>query len=611
MSRIAFVDPFPNLVNTAELEFIARFRNVAEKSGHIVHRVVTSDDIHRCKPDLVLVAHEFSPKLTPYLTLGFVWSPPSFWINDKDRLRAIWSWDGHLCGSAVAEKCLRDLEFSLEIERPKANFLFPPAAPSRPFRPRRTTEPRDIAYVSASWDGQRHKGLLAGLEQAGVLNIYGPRQSWPDKPHAYRGDIPYNGEAIFSTLSGHGIALCLHKEDHRLANMPSMRLFEAAAAGCVIIADDLPFARSLLGNDAFYLDLSEDDASLCEKVVGFTRWTNQNQGKANQMAKASNEIVGKAFGLELLVERAVEFSEVVRRQGRTKRARAVDQTILTKDPRQPPEGTLSPTPHVDIILRAGGRPVELVRRALRSIVAQEAGRYRVLLVDYKGRKDLQDLASEDYAQNVAVSYLRSADTGLRSTATWTGFRAVAAPFFALLDDDDELMPSHFSSLLELAQRNPDVSFFYTGVVRVEESEGCFMDRPNFNGPLHDIIEERRELKFNDPFDLNRLVQFDNYIQSNTWIARSTLLCERLLQDPEMEVAEDMYFYLLVAEKTRFLSTMSPSAYWNWRISQNDNSMTSVNRQDWNVAVSTMMRRLRQSVFFPGLSLQEAVDKRGA
>jgi phosphoglycerol transferase len=61
--------------------------------------VITSDDIIRCQPDCVLVTHEVSPKLTPFPTLGLMWSPPAFYAEDPVRRRSILSLDGHLCGS--------------------------------------------------------------------------------------------------------------------------------------------------------------------------------------------------------------------------------------------------------------------------------------------------------------------------------------------------------------------------------------------------------------------------------------------------------------------------------------------------------------------------------
>ena len=47
------------------------FLFACDKLGFEPVEVITSDDIMRCQPDCVLVTHEFSPKLTPFPTLGF------------------------------------------------------------------------------------------------------------------------------------------------------------------------------------------------------------------------------------------------------------------------------------------------------------------------------------------------------------------------------------------------------------------------------------------------------------------------------------------------------------------------------------------------------------
>jgi hypothetical protein len=60
---------------------------------------VISGDIHRYRPDCVLFSHEYSPKPTPYPTLGVLWSPCSFYATDPIRHKSVLSYDGYLCAS--------------------------------------------------------------------------------------------------------------------------------------------------------------------------------------------------------------------------------------------------------------------------------------------------------------------------------------------------------------------------------------------------------------------------------------------------------------------------------------------------------------------------------
>ena len=97
--RIAVQNSFPNHPENAEAEWIRRCFTACSRLGFEPVEVITSDDIIRCQPDCVLVTHEVSPKLTPFPTLGLMWSPPAFYAEDPVRRRSILSLDGHLCGS--------------------------------------------------------------------------------------------------------------------------------------------------------------------------------------------------------------------------------------------------------------------------------------------------------------------------------------------------------------------------------------------------------------------------------------------------------------------------------------------------------------------------------
>ncbi|HEX8168892.1 MAG TPA: hypothetical protein VF601_24275, partial [Beijerinckiaceae bacterium] len=93
---IALINSWPNLVNSAEMAFIRRFRRAAEKLGHRAFAVVTSDDIEACNPDFVIALDEISPKLTEFPTFGAMWTPPLLYHCEARRTRSILSYDGYL-----------------------------------------------------------------------------------------------------------------------------------------------------------------------------------------------------------------------------------------------------------------------------------------------------------------------------------------------------------------------------------------------------------------------------------------------------------------------------------------------------------------------------------
>ena len=65
----------------------------------------------------------------------------------------------------------------------------------------------------------------------------------------------------------------------------------------------------------------------------------------------------------------------------------------------------------------------------------------------------------------------------------------------------------------------------------------------------------------------------------------------MLDDPQMKVSEDLYFYLLLASKTKFACNFGVSAVWNWRTTSKDNSMTGVPPSEWEQAGEILKRRL--------------------
>ncbi|MGJ7582375.1 glycosyltransferase [Variovorax sp. RHLX14] len=597
---IAVVNGFPRFSGSAEIEYITRFIKAANRLGHRAYEVVTSDDIHECQPDFVLVTHEFTPKLTPFFTVGALWSPPEFFNRDARRVRSIRSYDACLVGAPSVGRFLDDLDFATGISKPRSDFNFLPTALSTDFRPRAASEPFELVYFGVHWDGLRHNKLLEALSDAGELNLYGPSGSWNSYPKSYRGAVAFDGNSVAETLARHGIALCIHKQEHYHANTPSMRLFEAAAASCLIISDGIDFARETLGNSAFYLNMSAPPEENAAEILRIVKWANDNPRLANQMARCCHDILKETYSIEKQLEKCCAFVASAKAAAATKLTAAV-----AKFSRAHVSGKSrgrSPA-LVDVIIRTGGRDLSLLRRAIRSVTSQTLGTYKILLVDYKGREDVRQVAAEEATSRVSIQYLRSPDNGARSTALWTGLQNVTAPFFANQDDDDTFSPEHLPTLLSSALEFPDHDFYYSGLIRVEEDAGDFISAPNFQGPLEIEISERKDLVFLDSFNLANLVGLRNFIGSNSFIARSECLDTRLLQDPFLVVGEDMYLYLMLARKRAFKSSGTPTAFWHWRSTSKGNSMLNVQDEGWQREGHKLLLRLANEQFCNGLTFE--------
>ncbi|HEX8166637.1 MAG TPA: glycosyltransferase, partial [Beijerinckiaceae bacterium] len=485
--------------------------------------------------------------------------------------------------SETVRAYLKDLEFSLGVEKPKSDFLF---LPTESFEevPERRGSRWELAHWIAEGDDHPAPDLLAALEAAHLIGS--------------QGGLPLPEGSDRHRMREHGVALCLHTDEHRDADLPSGRLFEAAAAGAVIVTDELPFARRVLGDAALFVDSKASRADVVDQVRKHLLWLNEDPARGERLVAEARAILQGRLDIETMVAQCCAFATAVLEDAQRSRHDAI-RALQKAEPvvlRQASQSSaraaahLSERPLVDVVVRAGERPPEVVKRALRSIARQSGGTYRAILVDYKGSEELKAFAEGFRARNMTVTYVRSPDTGYRSTALWAGLARIEAPFFAVLDDDDSVAPDHFPSLIELASRHPADGFFYGGTIRVED-DGAVSPPPNFMGPLNLEFSERRQLQFLEPHDPSRLVAFDNYITSNSFIARRELLDETVLADPELAVAEDVYLYLLLAARTEFRSTFRPTALWHWRSAARDNSMLAVAGDKWRRTASKISLRL--------------------
>ena len=87
--------------------------------------------------------------------------------------------------------------------------------------------------------------------------------------------LPFDGVSIVNAIRSSGIALCLHRAEHRKVNCPSMRLFEAAAAGALIITDDFEFPRVWFRDSVLYVDAELPPSIVVQRILSHVEWANE------------------------------------------------------------------------------------------------------------------------------------------------------------------------------------------------------------------------------------------------------------------------------------------------------------------------------------------------
>jgi phosphoglycerol transferase len=553
--RIALQNAFPDSPNTAEAEWIRRCHTACERLGFTAVEVVTSDDILAVAPDCVLATHHFTAKITPVPTIGLMWNAPAYFAGDAAAHKAILSYDGHICGSQRIAQWVDDFFAGCGKEAVIHDRLLLPSSPELETPPRLPDQLR-IMYAGIHWDGSRHGAIFRDLAARVPMDIYGPPEAWRGQGASYRGSLPFDGTSVISAIGRAGVALCLHKGEHRAWNCPSMRLFEAASAGALIITDDFEFPREWFRNAVLYVNPDLPGAEVVQQVVDHLEWAGANLEGAQALADRSNQLFRRRLSLEHMLASLPDFV------GRVRERRGMV-------PVRSHAGAAPPT--VEYVVRVGLRPAEMLVRALESLAAQTWPSISVILVEFHPVEGLEQVI-EHFADRFAeIRHVIVHNDGNRATTLWAGVGSVRADYFGVLDDDDTLHPNHVASVMACLAVDRDCGFAYSGLVRVHDDEGHFFEsRRDSTSRAPVVSRERRQLFALDQEDFVELQPTRNVIGIHAWIAKRALLDARLLTNPRLDLAEDVFLMASLVSRTKPAFTGSATAEWRLRATQRDN-----------------------------------------
>lgn len=168
--------------------------------------------------------------------------------------------------------------------------------------PYRKVDPKELVVMIPVW-GNRFKdpnfrALYKLLSQSGFTKFYGPNPNKQLVSSGYMGAIPFDGVSVINVLQKHGVVLVLHSDIHNAEGIPSSRIFEAAAASCVIISDENAFVREHFGDSVFYVDTSLPAECIFEKIQEYIDIISLDPDFALEKAKKAHQIFMKKFTME-------------------------------------------------------------------------------------------------------------------------------------------------------------------------------------------------------------------------------------------------------------------------------------------------------------------------
>ena len=146
---------------------------------------------------------------------------------------------------------------------------------------------------------------------------------------------------------------------------------------------------------------------------------------------------------------------------------------------------------------------------------------------------------------------------------WEGMKKVSGEYLAILDDDDIWYENHLSKMMEFFDDNPSADLVYSGRVYYNEI-GKFSAKKTFNelGAAYneDLLFDLKNLTNSESkyclsgftkTDYNKMLTLDHPIHP-CFLLKKSVLSKKIMIDPVMHYAEDLYFCaLLYSEGCKF------------------------------------------------------------
>lgn len=329
---IGIVNPWPQDVS-AEAEVITRLKRAATENGiksvlldsygHILNDTqgITKDFVKDDELSFVITTHYECPKLLNIFYYNPLWNPPEIPLNLNDYTPRVTNYfltnddfliydsggmTNHL--RSVLMHCHRTLEGASAL-----TASFPVSAARAP-----CLDKPIMFYCGMNWEvmfggAGRHDGLFRLLDDSQKVKIYGPErvEAWgglePWKGYrCYQGMIPFDGFSILEKINECGVCLVLSSDTHRRAGAATNRLYEACAAGAVVISDDNEFVLRHFSDAALFITFNKNDPiDTFQQIMEKYKWIVEHPEEALALARRAQEIFIQKFSLDAQLNQIV------------------------------------------------------------------------------------------------------------------------------------------------------------------------------------------------------------------------------------------------------------------------------------------------------------------
>lgn len=468
-------------------------------------------DVEAAKPDFVITISRTQAKLTGFPTYHCVNEPSTVYMREPRLLHYFCGYDGYLTLSDSLAEFTRNALYGVGRYEEEIGSYYNCAhrqegenAPIVDIVKRGEVQ---VAYFGTNWDVRRANffRLMGAWDKAA---LYGPERSWEHMNlAAYRGSVPYDGASVQNVYRKTGIGLNILADHHLQEDVISNRVFEITSVGAACISCRMPWLEKHFGDTLYYVDQEVSDKRLLESVQEAYARIVANPEEAAAKAAAARRIFEEKFALEHMVESAVAFHK--RKQAR-----------LAAFPRDK-------APLISVLMKSNGQRLELLRRAVQSVAAQDHGRFQIVLVK---------TAPFDFSY-AAPSHV-SLDV-IDGKGLYDGLREARGDYVALLQEDHEWFPQHITHQLEVSA----AGCFVHGAL-VEEHEGAFPETAWIDNG------ERRGLTHQaDASDKDIMTALD-LIAASTILAPAQLFDADFRRAPSLASGEERDFVMGLIARAR-------------------------------------------------------------
>ena len=429
----------------AEHECVERLRTAAElvgvrvieldKFGHIVgtpRQRVTREDV-----DFVIHLHYETAKTYDAVSVAAMWNPTQFYFD--------WGFDRHwsnqmshdvyaYTGSPEIKKLVRASRGDcVAADMPLLNHTL-----ADPIIAPRVHDKYRVFYCGINWEKltnrpARHDAVLRELDKQGVLDVYGPKEIrgvklW-DGYKGYRGSLPFDGRTIIGKIADAGACLVFSSEAHINSGIMSSRLFEAMAAGAVVIGDEHPFLSAAIGDNYVRVPSGLPAEERAKRIVEALKRFGRDPQEALALASASQQRLIQSYHL------CTQLADVYGAAHRfSQRSRALTQ----------PSGE----PVVDLVVQPLFGDAKVVRDRVNGLAKSCQGRARITILVNPKLRDWYERNVDTSVQIVTLQGEQDAILGPMECLELAGDRLTCSKVAFLLGIEEVFAETFAAACIE-------------------------------------------------------------------------------------------------------------------------------------------------------------------